>query len=184
MPRPRRSAPATARCSKPSAPTSSATCLAPPSPRTKPIARPISPSISARTCRRSARRGRRHRRHLHPPRRHRQGLLHPRQRLVRRLRQADDEPQDAAGRVRFRRRRHNDQVVYVGDSPNDAPMFAHFANAVGVANVLRFRNQLASPPDGSPAAKARGDLRSWRPSFSKRGKIPLLLRHNMLTATK
>jgi HAD superfamily hydrolase (TIGR01484 family) len=29
-------------------------------------------------------------------------------------------------------------VVFAGDSPNDAPMFAFFENAVGVANVRRF----------------------------------------------
>lgn len=32
----------------------------------------------------------------------------------------------------------NPQVVYVGDSPNDAPMFEFFDNSVGVANVRRF----------------------------------------------
>jgi HAD superfamily hydrolase (TIGR01484 family) len=32
----------------------------------------------------------------------------------------------------------NDAVVYVGDSPNDAPMFDFFVNSVGVANVRRF----------------------------------------------
>jgi HAD superfamily hydrolase (TIGR01484 family) len=32
----------------------------------------------------------------------------------------------------------NRQVVYAGDSPNDAPMFDFFENAVGVANVRRF----------------------------------------------
>lgn len=39
-----------------------------------------------------------------------------------------------------------EQVVFVGDSPNDAPMFAHFPNAVGVANVLAFRLRLAAMP--------------------------------------
>ena len=29
-------------------------------------------------------------------------------------------------------------VVFAGDSPNDAPMFAFFDNSVGVANVRRF----------------------------------------------
>ena len=29
-------------------------------------------------------------------------------------------------------------VLFVGDSPNDAPMFAYFENSVGVANVRRF----------------------------------------------
>jgi HAD superfamily hydrolase (TIGR01484 family) len=32
----------------------------------------------------------------------------------------------------------NRQVVYAGDSPNDAPMFGFFHNSVGVANVRRF----------------------------------------------
>jgi len=32
----------------------------------------------------------------------------------------------------------NRQVVYAGDSPNDAPMFDFFHNSVGVANVRRF----------------------------------------------
>jgi HAD superfamily hydrolase (TIGR01484 family) len=30
------------------------------------------------------------------------------------------------------------EVLYAGDSPNDAPMFAFFENSVGVANVRRF----------------------------------------------
>jgi hypothetical protein len=34
--------------------------------------------------------------------------------------------------------RDNATVAYVGDSPNDAPMFDFFANSVGVANVRRF----------------------------------------------
>jgi HAD superfamily hydrolase (TIGR01484 family) len=32
----------------------------------------------------------------------------------------------------------NREVVYAGDSPNDAPMFGFFDNSVGVANVRRF----------------------------------------------
>ena len=32
----------------------------------------------------------------------------------------------------------NREVVFAGDSPNDAPLFAYFANSVGVANVRRF----------------------------------------------
>jgi len=32
----------------------------------------------------------------------------------------------------------NRNVVFAGDSPNDAPMFAFFVNSVGVANVRRF----------------------------------------------
>jgi HAD superfamily hydrolase (TIGR01484 family) len=37
-------------------------------------------------------------------------------------------------------------IAYIGDSPNDVPMFEFFRNSVGVANVLDFRAQLATPP--------------------------------------
>src|SRR5471032_319875 len=36
--------------------------------------------------------------------------------------------------------------VFVGDSPNDAPMFGYFPNAVGVANVAEFADRLAHKP--------------------------------------
>ena len=38
------------------------------------------------------------------------------------------------------------RIVFAGDSPNDAPMFGFFPNAVGVANVLRYRDRLAAEP--------------------------------------
>ncbi|MEE8203901.1 MAG: HAD-IIB family hydrolase [Alphaproteobacteria bacterium] len=37
-------------------------------------------------------------------------------------------------------------VVFAGDSPNDAPMFAYFPNSVGVANVRDFAGRLAAEP--------------------------------------
>lgn len=37
-------------------------------------------------------------------------------------------------------------IVFVGDSPNDAPMFGYFPNAVGVANVLQCRDRLEAEP--------------------------------------
>jgi HAD superfamily hydrolase (TIGR01484 family) len=37
-------------------------------------------------------------------------------------------------------------VVYAGDSPNDAPMFAYFPLAVGVANVLDFESSIPAKP--------------------------------------
>lgn len=40
----------------------------------------------------------------------------------------------------------DESVVFVGDSPNDAPMFRFFRNSVGVANVLRFAEVLADKP--------------------------------------
>ncbi len=39
-----------------------------------------------------------------------------------------------------------DQVLYIGDSPNDCPMFAFFPHSVGVANILDFKGRLESEP--------------------------------------
>lgn len=39
-----------------------------------------------------------------------------------------------------------DRWLYVGDSTNDALMFGHFPNSIGVANVARFWSQLAQRP--------------------------------------
>jgi hypothetical protein len=39
-----------------------------------------------------------------------------------------------------------DEIVFVGDSPNDAPMFGFFPNSCGVANVLRFQGRLEAEP--------------------------------------
>jgi len=39
-----------------------------------------------------------------------------------------------------------DRMVFVGDSPNDAPMFAAFPNSVGVANVRDCLDRLAHRP--------------------------------------
>jgi len=39
-----------------------------------------------------------------------------------------------------------DSYVYVGDSLNDAPMFAGFPKSVGVANIARYWDELSSRP--------------------------------------
>jgi HAD superfamily hydrolase (TIGR01484 family) len=39
-----------------------------------------------------------------------------------------------------------ERFVFVGDSPNDAPLFAFFPNAVGVANVRAFADRIATLP--------------------------------------
>jgi len=39
-----------------------------------------------------------------------------------------------------------DRFVFVGDSPNDASMFAFFPHSVGVANVRPFLDRIAIPP--------------------------------------
>jgi hydroxymethylpyrimidine pyrophosphatase-like HAD family hydrolase len=40
-----------------------------------------------------------------------------------------------------------DRVIFIGDSPNDAPMFSYFPHSVGVANILQFKGMM----DHSPA---------------------------------
>ena len=46
--------------------------------------------------------------------------------------------------------------VFSGDSPNDAPMFGYFPNAVGVANVKDFAGQLAHQPRWITAERSGG----------------------------
>jgi HAD superfamily hydrolase (TIGR01484 family) len=42
--------------------------------------------------------------------------------------------------------RRPENVVFIGDSPNDAPMFAFFPLSVGVANIREFTTHLKTPP--------------------------------------
>lgn len=49
-----------------------------------------------------------------------------------------------------------DRIIFVGDSPNDAPMFAQFPNSVGVANVRAFASSIEHLPryvTNAPSAK-------------------------------
>ena len=46
------------------------------------------------------------------------------------------------------------QCVFAGDSPNDAPLFGFFPHAVGVANVMDFRERLAALPAYVTRARA------------------------------
>ncbi|UCD80048.1 MAG: HAD-IIB family hydrolase [Desulfobacterales bacterium] len=39
-----------------------------------------------------------------------------------------------------------EDVIYIGDSPNDAPMFTYFPHSVGVANVLQFEGRMPCNP--------------------------------------
>jgi hypothetical protein len=39
-----------------------------------------------------------------------------------------------------------ERFIFVGDSPNDAPMFAFFPNAVGVANIRAFADRIPTLP--------------------------------------
>ncbi|WP_237480677.1 HAD-IIB family hydrolase [Lichenibacterium dinghuense] len=48
--------------------------------------------------------------------------------------------------------RDRDRIIFVGDSPNDAPMFGFFPNACGVAGVRDFAGRI----DAEPAYVTRG----------------------------
>jgi hydroxymethylpyrimidine pyrophosphatase-like HAD family hydrolase len=39
-----------------------------------------------------------------------------------------------------------DRFIFCGDSPNDAPMFAFFPFACGVANVMEFAGRMTAMP--------------------------------------
>jgi HAD superfamily hydrolase (TIGR01484 family) len=41
---------------------------------------------------------------------------------------------------------NNEHILYIGDSPNDCPMFEYFAHSVGVANIRAFEGELSSEP--------------------------------------
>lgn len=37
-------------------------------------------------------------------------------------------------------------TVFIGDSPNDCPLFAYFPFSIGVANIMNFKDRLTPPP--------------------------------------
>lgn len=39
-----------------------------------------------------------------------------------------------------------EEVIFAGDSPNDAPMFAFFPHSVGMANILHFKGKISTEP--------------------------------------
>ena len=39
-----------------------------------------------------------------------------------------------------------DAIAYVGDSPNDSPMFEKFPNSIGVANIAEYANRMPTMP--------------------------------------
>ena len=51
-----------------------------------------------------------------------------------------------AARFGYDDARDRESVVFVGDSPNDEPMFAHFPLACGVANVRRYESLMRVQP--------------------------------------
>ena len=51
------------------------------------------------------------------------------------------------------------EFAFVGDSPNDAPAFAYFPHAIGVANVLEFAAALAHSPAYVTSARCGAGFR-------------------------
>jgi HAD superfamily hydrolase (TIGR01484 family) len=49
---------------------------------------------------------------------------------------------------------NKDSWIYVGDSPNDEPMFAGFCHSVGVANLKRYQGQLKHSPSWMTAQES------------------------------
>jgi hypothetical protein len=49
--------------------------------------------------------------------------------------------------------------VFVGDSPNDAPMFEFFPHSIGVANIREFTGRLAHEPRYVTAAAGGAGFR-------------------------
>ena len=47
-----------------------------------------------------------------------------------------------------------DEFVFIGDSPNDAPMFDFFPYSIGVANVRAFEERLEAAPKFVTSATA------------------------------
>jgi hydroxymethylpyrimidine pyrophosphatase-like HAD family hydrolase len=39
-----------------------------------------------------------------------------------------------------------ENIVFIGDSPNDIPMFEFFPHSVGVANILEFQEKITHKP--------------------------------------
>ncbi len=50
--------------------------------------------------------------------------------------------------------REERRCIFIGDSPNDAPMFDFFSYSIGVANVQAFRDEIVNPPKYLTAGEA------------------------------
>jgi HAD superfamily hydrolase (TIGR01484 family) len=43
-------------------------------------------------------------------------------------------------------KKNRPEMIFIGDSPNDVPMFKYFPNSVGVANILRYAERMDTQP--------------------------------------
>ncbi len=56
---------------------------------------------------------------------------------------------------------NRDRFVFIGDSPNDEPMFRYFPNSVGVYNITNFLDDIENPPayvTGSPGGEGFAEV--------------------------
>ena len=61
-------------------------------------------------------------------------------------------------------------IIFIGDSPNDAPLFGFFPNAIGVANVADFAGQLSATPAWvTPSRGGRGFVELVQALLDTRG---------------
>jgi len=66
-----------------------------------------------------------------------------------------------------------ERCLFVGDSPNDAPMFAYLPHAVGVANVMVFAERMnALPAYVTPSRSGAGFAELAQALITARNKIP------------
>ncbi len=58
-------------------------------------------------------------------------------------------------------KKHNRKALFVGDSPNDEPMFKFFENSIAVANIDKFLSQIEHTPNfvtASPGGKGFAEI--------------------------
>ena len=148
------------------------TCRARASPRTSPIARPTSPSTSARTCpplphddvQRIVKIFEQHGAHAKVSSIHVNGWFGDYDKLT-----TSRQMMSELFGVDIEARR--DRYVFSGDSPNDAPMFGFFPNAVGVANVRDFAADMDHLPRWITTARSVRASSSWpRALIAARGR--------------
>ena len=77
-----------------------------------------------------------------------------------------------------------DRFVFVGDSPNDQPMFAFFPASVGVANLRRFLPTLTNPPRWLTTSRGWARLRRVGPATARRSPLNSASRRTLAPAAR
>ena len=61
--------------------------------------------------------------------------------------------------LKYNLKENMDKILFVGDSPNDQPMYEYFKNSVGVANIANFSDLITYPPTYITKKKSRATER-------------------------